>query len=71
MALEGAVLAKFAPYFLTGSLREKQMATLVLTYICDDCDVERPTELCDDCNGTFCDDCMPEHECDPFTELDD
>lgn len=39
------------------------MATLVLTQICDDCDDERPTEVCPKCDGTICEDCQPTHCC--------
>lgn len=39
------------------------MFTLVLTQICDDCDVERDTEPCESCDGTFCIACMPNHDC--------
>lgn len=34
----------------------------VLTYICDRCDVERPTELCIRCDQTFCRDCFKGHK---------
>lgn len=37
------------------------MPKLILTEICDECDVERPTKLCATCKGAYCVKCMPAH----------
>ena len=36
---------------------------LVLTEICDKCDIERPTDLCGFCKGTYCIECASSHIC--------
>jgi len=41
---------------------------LVLTEICDRCDVERPTTLCATCKQTLCDDCVDGHNCEKYEE---
>lgn len=39
---------------------------LVLTQICDDCDDEVETSLCEGCGATICSDCLPSHNCDDY-----
>ena len=51
--------------------RRNVMPTLVLTEICDKCDVECPTECCPDCPGAFCEVCMGTHDCEEYEDWED